>query len=188
MLIFPTAVPSRQILSLPLFLVSSPGVWLILSMCQVPLLLLPHLPTGFTGSSSENTEPCPSEHLCGASASASSVLADPGEAVGPHWCLPGNLRVTKLSFIDLAGSERAWDTPARGEGLWEGTSINRSLLALGSADRALAGAKVRTLPALRLSGAGPGACPRAWSRAEPLGTGRTGPCSAPGQQTDAAAP
>ncbi|XP_039556818.1 kinesin-like protein KIF18B, partial [Passer montanus] len=53
----------------------------------------------------------------------------------------GDLRVAKLSFIDLAGSERAWETPGRGEGLWEGTSINRSLLAFKSVVRALAGAK-----------------------------------------------
>lgn len=55
--------------------------------------------------------------------------------------------MAKLSFIDLAGSEGAWDTAGRGEGLWEGTSINRSLLALRSVVRALAGAKVRLLPA-----------------------------------------
>uniref|UniRef100_A0A8C5IQG0 Kinesin-like protein n=1 Tax=Junco hyemalis TaxID=40217 RepID=A0A8C5IQG0_JUNHY len=62
-----------------------------------------------------------------------------------HWDLTGGpsrgLRVAKLSFIDLAGSERAWDTPGRGEGMWEGTSINRSLLAFKSVVRALAGAK-----------------------------------------------
>lgn len=55
--------------------------------------------------------------------------------------------MAKLSFIDLAGSERAWDSPGRGEGLWEGTSINRSLLAFKSVVRALAGAKVRPGPA-----------------------------------------
>ncbi|XP_068068808.1 kinesin-like protein KIF18B [Anomalospiza imberbis] len=60
----------------------------------------------------------------------------------PTGGLPGDPRVVKLSFIDLAGSERAWDTSGRGEGLWEGTSINRSLLALKSVVRALAGAKL----------------------------------------------
>ncbi|XP_030821864.1 kinesin-like protein KIF18B [Camarhynchus parvulus] len=59
-----------------------------------------------------------------------------------HWDLTGgDPHVAKLSFIDLAGSERAWDTPGRGEGMWEGTSINRSLLAFKSVVRALAGAK-----------------------------------------------
>lgn len=97
-----------------------------------------------------------------------------------------DLRVAKLSFIDLAGSERACYTPGGGEGLWEDTSINRSLLALGSVVRALAGAKVRRLPAgpagLRLSGMGPGGCPKARSRAEPpcLGTGRAEPRAVPG--------
>lgn len=108
----------------------------------------------------------------------------------PTGGLAGDLRVAKLSFIDLAGSERACTTPGGGEGLWEDTSINRSLLALGSVIRALAGAKVRQLPArLRLSGTGPGGCPRARSRAEPpcFGTGRAEPCAVPGQQTDAPA-
>jgi kinesin family protein 18/19 len=41
-------------------------------------------------------------------------------------------RVTKLSMIDLAGSERAADTNNRGIRMIEGASINRSLLALGN--------------------------------------------------------
>lgn len=48
-----------------------------------------------------------------------------------------------MSLIDLAGSERASNTHARGERLREGASINRSLLALISVLNALADAKVR---------------------------------------------
>ncbi|XP_023798369.1 kinesin-like protein KIF18B [Cyanistes caeruleus] len=57
--------------------------------------------------------------------------------------LAGDSLVAKLSFIDLAGSGRAWDTPSRGQGLREATSISRSLLALKSVVRALTGAKGR---------------------------------------------
>ena len=42
-----------------------------------------------------------------------------------------------LSIIDLAGSERASATKNRGERLWEGANINKSLLALGSCINAL---------------------------------------------------
>ncbi|XP_058714255.1 kinesin-like protein KIF18B isoform X1 [Poecile atricapillus] len=55
----------------------------------------------------------------------------------------GDSCVAKLSFIDLAGSGRAWDTPSRGQGLREATSISRSLLALKSVVRALTGARGR---------------------------------------------
>lgn len=44
---------------------------------------------------------------------------------------------SKLSFIDLAGSERAASTKNRGERLHEGANINRSLLALGNCINAL---------------------------------------------------
>lgn len=153
MLIVPIAAPSCHIPSLALLLVSPPGVWLVLTMCQVPLLLLPHLPTAITGPSPENTEPRP---CWGTALSSSSVEPQSQPPLSPQiqvkqWDpaggLAGDLRVAKLSFIDLAGSEGAWDTAGRGEGLWEGTSINRSLLALRSVVRALAGAKVRLLPA-----------------------------------------
>ncbi|XP_059763099.1 kinesin-like protein KIF18B [Balaenoptera ricei] len=53
------------------------------------------------------------------------------------------LRVAKMSLIDLAGSERASSTHAKGERLREGASINRSLLALINVLNALADAKGR---------------------------------------------
>lgn len=53
------------------------------------------------------------------------------------------LRVAKMSLIDLAGSERASSTHAKGERLREGANINRSLLALINVLNALADAKVR---------------------------------------------
>mmetsp|Transcript_32712 Transcript_32712/g.86435 ORF Transcript_32712/g.86435 Transcript_32712/m.86435 type:complete len:467 (-) Transcript_32712:134-1534(-) len=49
----------------------------------------------------------------------------------------GKLRVSKLSLIDLAGSERASNTENRGVRLVEGAKINRSLLALGNCINAL---------------------------------------------------
>ena len=42
-----------------------------------------------------------------------------------------NVSVSKLSMIDLAGSERASSTGCKGVRLKEGANINRSLLALG---------------------------------------------------------
>ncbi|KAF6094494.1 kinesin family member 18B [Phyllostomus discolor] len=60
--------------------------------------------------------------------------------------LPGltqALRVAKMSLIDLAGSERASSTHAKGERLREGANINRSLLALINVLNALADAKGR---------------------------------------------
>ncbi|NWV18187.1 KI18A protein, partial [Origma solitaria] len=52
-----------------------------------------------------------------------------------------NIRVAKMSLIDLAGSERAHATNARGARFVEGTNINRSLLALGNVINALADPK-----------------------------------------------
>lgn len=43
-----------------------------------------------------------------------------------------SLRISKLSMIDLAGSERAADTQNKGLRMIEGANINRSLLALGN--------------------------------------------------------
>ena len=40
--------------------------------------------------------------------------------------------VSKMSLIDLAGSERAAATANRGQRMVEGANINRSLLALGN--------------------------------------------------------
>lgn len=47
-----------------------------------------------------------------------------------------------MSLIDLAGSERASATNAKGARFREGTNINRSLLALGNVINALADSKV----------------------------------------------
>ena len=46
-------------------------------------------------------------------------------------------RTSKLSMIDLAGSERAAETRNSGARLQEGARINRSLLALGNVINAL---------------------------------------------------
>ncbi|KAM9302268.1 kinesin-like protein KIF18A [Gastrophryne carolinensis] len=54
-----------------------------------------------------------------------------------------NVRIAKMSLIDLAGSERASATNAKGERLREGTNINRSLLALGNVINALADPKTK---------------------------------------------
>ncbi|NWY49472.1 KI18B protein, partial [Chionis minor] len=55
--------------------------------------------------------------------------------------LAQDLQVAKMSLIDLAGSERASVTNAKGERLREGANINRSLLALINVINALADAK-----------------------------------------------
>ncbi|XP_010638746.2 kinesin-like protein KIF18A isoform X2 [Fukomys damarensis] len=52
-----------------------------------------------------------------------------------------NVRIAKMSLIDLAGSERASSTSATGARFVEGTNINRSLLALGNVINALAEGK-----------------------------------------------
>ncbi|KAF3832724.1 hypothetical protein F7725_026389 [Dissostichus mawsoni] len=52
-----------------------------------------------------------------------------------------NACVAKLSLIDLAGSERASATNAKGARLREGANINKSLLALGNVINALADPK-----------------------------------------------
>ncbi|KFV89959.1 Kinesin-like KIF18A, partial [Eurypyga helias] len=52
-----------------------------------------------------------------------------------------NVRVAKMTLIDLAGSERATATNAKGARFREGTNINRSLLALGNVINALADPK-----------------------------------------------
>uniref|UniRef100_A0A8C8D0K6 Kinesin-like protein n=1 Tax=Oncorhynchus tshawytscha TaxID=74940 RepID=A0A8C8D0K6_ONCTS len=52
-----------------------------------------------------------------------------------------NVRVAKMSLIDLAGSERANATNAKGARQREGANINRSLLALGNVINALADPK-----------------------------------------------
>ncbi|XP_037001936.2 kinesin-like protein KIF18A [Artibeus jamaicensis] len=52
-----------------------------------------------------------------------------------------NVRIAKMSLIDLAGSERASATSAKGSRFIEGTNINRSLLALGNVINALADTK-----------------------------------------------
>lgn len=57
-------------------------------------------------------------------------------------CLNPNVRVAKMSLIDLAGSERASATNAKGARLREGANINRSLLALANVINTLADPKV----------------------------------------------
>ena len=52
--------------------------------------------------------------------------------------LSTDVKVAKMSLIDLAGSERATVTTNRGARLREGANINRSLLALGNCINALA--------------------------------------------------
>lgn len=61
-----------------------------------------------------------------------------------------NVRVAKMSLIDLAGSERASATNAKGARLREGANINRSLLALGNVINTLANPKVGLHLLLRL--------------------------------------
>jgi kinesin family protein 18/19 len=48
------------------------------------------------------------------------------------------IRSSKLSLIDLAGSERASATKNKGSVLQEGANINKSLLSLGNCINALA--------------------------------------------------
>ncbi|XP_061466560.1 kinesin-like protein KIF18A [Rhineura floridana] len=52
-----------------------------------------------------------------------------------------NVRIAKMCLIDLAGSERASATKAKGARFREGANINRSLLALGNIINALADPK-----------------------------------------------
>uniref|UniRef100_A0A8B9F4H9 Kinesin-like protein n=1 Tax=Amazona collaria TaxID=241587 RepID=A0A8B9F4H9_9PSIT len=52
-----------------------------------------------------------------------------------------NVRIAKMTLIDLAGSERASVTNAKGARFREGANINRSLLALGNVINALADPK-----------------------------------------------
>ncbi|XP_070686864.1 kinesin-like protein KIF18A isoform X2 [Pempheris klunzingeri] len=54
-----------------------------------------------------------------------------------------NACVAKMSLIDLAGSERASATNAKGQRLREGANINRSLLALGNVINVLANPKCK---------------------------------------------
>lgn len=56
--------------------------------------------------------------------------------------LKTDVRLAKMSLIDLAGSERATVTTNRGARFREGANINKSLLALGNCINALAEAKV----------------------------------------------
>ncbi|XP_039984947.1 kinesin-like protein KIF18A [Xiphias gladius] len=60
---------------------------------------------------------------------------DKSASLNPNAC------VAKMSLIDLAGSERASATNAKGARLREGANINRSLLALGNVINALADPK-----------------------------------------------
>lgn len=51
--------------------------------------------------------------------------------------MQAEIKIAKLSLIDLAGSERASNTNNRGARLLEGANINKSLLALGNCINAL---------------------------------------------------
>ena len=51
--------------------------------------------------------------------------------------MQAEMRIGKLSLIDLAGSERASKTNNRGIRMIEGANINKSLLALGNCINAL---------------------------------------------------
>ena len=55
--------------------------------------------------------------------------------------LSTDVRVAKMSLIDLAGSERASATKNHGVRFREGANINRSLLALGNCINALTEAR-----------------------------------------------
>nr|XP_033816559.1 kinesin-like protein KIF18B isoform X2 [Geotrypetes seraphini] len=86
------------------------------------------------------------QHPTDANASSSRSHAVFQVYVKQQGRVPGlsqDFRVAKMSLIDLAGSERASSTNARGERLREGSSINRSLLALINVINALADAKSR---------------------------------------------
>lgn len=52
--------------------------------------------------------------------------------------LQADVKMAKMSLIDLAGSERATVTKNRGARFREGANINKSLLALGNCINALA--------------------------------------------------
>ena len=56
--------------------------------------------------------------------------------------ISADVRVAKMSLIDLAGSERATATTNQGNRFREGANINKSLLALGNCINALAEGKV----------------------------------------------
>ncbi|XP_067936182.1 kinesin-like protein KIF18A [Watersipora subatra] len=60
---------------------------------------------------------------------------------GRSAALSQNVKVSKLSLIDLAGSERATVTKNQGARFREGANINKSLLALGNCINALADTK-----------------------------------------------
>ncbi|NXT25422.1 KI18B protein, partial [Syrrhaptes paradoxus] len=84
------------------------------------------------------------QHPTDANASSSRSHAIFQVYVKQQDCVGGltrDLRVAKMSLIDLAGSERASVTNAKGERLREGANINRSLLALINVINALADAK-----------------------------------------------
>lgn len=126
-------------------------------MCRDPLRTLPHLLAfviHFTillykltpcsaGEAASGNFTCPVELQPHGSLSSQIYVKQQDRVVG----LTQDLQVSKMSLIDLAGSERASVTNTRGERLREGANINRSLLALINVINALADAKVRLFPA-----------------------------------------
>lgn len=82
------------------------------------------------GNARRSTEPTAANETSSRSHAILQVVLE--QSVGD-----GETVVSKLSLIDLAGSERARDTQNRGMRFIEGGNINKSLLALGNCIKAL---------------------------------------------------
>ena len=90
------------------------------------------------GNSSRRTEGTAANPVSSRSHAVLQVICEQsGEGSGGGGGRRGMVRCSKLSLIDLAGSERAAKTENRGQRLVEGAKINRSLLALGNCINAL---------------------------------------------------
>lgn len=103
--------------------------YLSLSMLTITIKVLDHLRFG---NRNRKTEPTAANKVSSRSHAVLQVIAKRMcEKTG------GLLRESKLSCIDLAGSERASASANRGARLREGANINRSLLALANCINAL---------------------------------------------------
>jgi hypothetical protein len=90
------------------------------------------------GNSRRRTEGTAANPVSSRSHAVLQVICEQsGEGSGGGGGRRGMVRCSKLSLIDLAGSERAAKTENRGQRLVEGAKINRSLLALGNCINAL---------------------------------------------------